>query len=105
MQFLVVDHIVLNTFSETVVCSAEECCLALLNTSCMNVTKYFVTVDLMIFLHMQTFKFSLCFPDRVLRVKVGFKFRNKKVVIRKPCEFVRFKESGFEAIECRAFEV
>ena len=54
---------------------------------------------------MQTFKFSLCFPDRVVRAEVGLEFRNKKVVVGEPRGFVRFKESGFETIKCRAFEV
>src|SRR6266481_2321115 len=97
---VMMDHIVLDVFHESIISLTLECGFTPVDPGSKLHELDEVFCCLVVFLHTKSFQFSFCFTNRIVGSEVVFKFLNKKCKIQEPCGLDGIQEHGFKAIQC-----
>ena len=95
---VMVNHIILDMFRESIVSLSQECCFTPLYM-CGWLHKFNeVLCSLMILLHAKSLKFGFCFADGIVGPEIGLQLLNEESEIGEPCRFGSFQKCGFETV-------
>ena len=88
------NHIIFDTFHETIVCLPAECCNAPPDTCDELLELDEILHSLMVFVHMKLLKFGFGFSFRVQIAKVGFSSSMKILKSKSQMGLLMFRSAG-----------